>query len=188
MRQIYILLIEDSRTDALLVESVLANEPTMNITHVERLVDGLALLSMRPFDVVLTDLGLPDSQGLATFEQLKKQMPQLPIIIFTIEGDMDTAMVAIQGGAQDYLPKSDLSEALIVRSIRYAIERKRLMQQLQESLEQVKTLRGMLPICASCKKVRDDGGYWDQIESYITRHTKVLFTHGLCPDCINKYF
>jgi len=59
---------------------------------------------------------------------------------------------------------------------------------LQETLEKVKTLQGMLPICASCKKVRDDGGYWNQIETYLQEHTDATFTHGLCPDCREKLY
>jgi hypothetical protein len=54
------------------------------------------------------------------------------------------------------------------------------------ALSQVRQLSGMLPICASCKKIRDDRGYWNQIEKYISEHTEALFTHGLCPDCAKK--
>lgn len=59
---------------------------------------------------------------------------------------------------------------------------------LVKALAEVKTLSGMLPICAGCKKIRDDQGYWDQIETYIVHHTDATFTHGLCPDCMKKYF
>ncbi|MEN8143230.1 MAG: response regulator, partial [Thermodesulfobacteriota bacterium] len=52
----------------------------------------------------------------------------------------------------------------------------------------VKTLSGMLPICASCKKVRDDKGYWNQIESYITNHSEAEFSHGICPDCVKEIY
>jgi ABC-type uncharacterized transport system substrate-binding protein len=61
-------------------------------------------------------------------------------------------------------------------------------EKLQETLDQVKTLQGLLPICASCKKIRDDKGYWNQIESYISRHTDTVFSHGLCPQCISKLY
>ena len=59
---------------------------------------------------------------------------------------------------------------------------------LQEALEQVKTLSGLLPICSSCKKIRDDQGYWNQLESYLDRHTDVRFSHGFCPDCIRELY
>jgi hypothetical protein len=52
----------------------------------------------------------------------------------------------------------------------------------------VKSLSGLLPICAGCKKIRDDKGYWSQVESYVQAHSEAKFTHGLCPDCIKKYY
>lgn len=67
-------------------------------------------------------------------------------------------------------------------------EREELIVQLQEALAQVKTLSGFLPICASCKKIRDDSGYWKQIEAYISAHADVTFSHGICPDCAQKFY
>ena len=68
------------------------------------------------------------------------------------------------------------------------VERDRLIQDLQKSLANVKSLSGLLPICAGCKKIRDDKGYWSQVESYVQEHSEATFTHGLCPDCIKKYY
>jgi PAS domain S-box-containing protein len=67
-------------------------------------------------------------------------------------------------------------------------EREKLILELQDALAKVKTLSGLLPICASCKKIRDDKGYWNQIEVYIRDHSEAEFSHGLCPDCAKKYF
>jgi PAS domain S-box-containing protein len=67
-------------------------------------------------------------------------------------------------------------------------EREKLIVELQEALENVKTLSGLLPICASCKKIRDDQGYWNQIEVYLQKHSDAKFTHGLCPDCVRKLY
>jgi PAS domain S-box-containing protein len=66
------------------------------------------------------------------------------------------------------------------------VERGQLIVKLQEALEQVKQLSGLLPICASCKKIRNDDGYWSQIEGYIADHSEATFTHGICPDCFSK--
>lgn len=65
-------------------------------------------------------------------------------------------------------------------------EREMLITELQEALASVKTLGGLLPICASCKKIRDDEGYWNQVDKYISKHTDAKFTHGICPDCAQK--
>lgn len=67
-------------------------------------------------------------------------------------------------------------------------ERERLIAELKSALSQVKTLRGMLPICSSCKKIRNDKGYWEQMEVYIRDHTDADFSHGICPECAAKLY
>ncbi|MDR3458512.1 MAG: response regulator [Verrucomicrobiae bacterium] len=323
MNPIRILLIEDNPDDALLAQAKLLREKSFacTLTQAGRLAEGLALLEQQTFDVVVTDLGLPDNQGLPVFAKLHAKAPGLPIIILTGQDDVETALTAIKMGAQDFLPKNELTGFLLARTIRYAIERKqaetalatkeamlrlfirhtpaaiavldtemrylvvsdrwikdhhhegkeligrshyelfpdlperwkeghrralagavekcdedqgrvrpdgsfdwlkwelrpwrkadggiggviffieiiterkareaereRLIADLQTALAEVKTLSGMLPICASCKKVRDDQGYWNQIETYIARHTAATFSHGLCPHCLVKEF
>ena len=83
----------------------------------------------------------------------------------------------------------------IVESFQDITERKRaedakeeLISELQKAFEEVNLLSGLLPICASCKKIRDDKGYWNKIESYISNHSKVQFSHGICPDCAQKLY
>ncbi len=71
---------------------------------------------------------------------------------------------------------------------RAEIEKDKLIVELKEALDKVKTLSGLLPICASCKKIRDDKGYWNQMESYIQSHSNAEFSHGICPDCVKKLF
>jgi len=66
------------------------------------------------------------------------------------------------------------------------IELAALLRKTQE--KEIKTLRGLLPICAHCKKIRDDRGYWQQLEAYVRQHTEADFSHGICPDCIGTYF
>ena len=67
-------------------------------------------------------------------------------------------------------------------------DRERLIAELQEALNNVRTLRGLLPICAHCKKIRDDRNYWKEVESYVEDHTHARFTHGICPDCSKKLY
>jgi PAS domain S-box-containing protein len=67
-------------------------------------------------------------------------------------------------------------------------DRDKLIADLQKSLSEVKTLRGFLPICSHCKNIRDDKGYWNQIESYIHKHSEAEFSHGICPECAKKYY
>ena len=65
-------------------------------------------------------------------------------------------------------------------------EREKLMGELQKSLSEIKILRGMIPICAWCRRVRDDDGFWKKVEEYISEHTEAEFSHGICPECIKK--
>jgi hypothetical protein len=67
-------------------------------------------------------------------------------------------------------------------------EREKIISDLQDALRKVKALSGLLPICASCKKIRDDKGYWNQIESYIREHSEADFSHGLCPECLQRLY
>ena len=67
-------------------------------------------------------------------------------------------------------------------------ERLKLIVELTEALARIKTLKGLLPICASCKKIRDDKGYWQKVELYISEHTEAEFTHGICPDCMHRLY
>ena len=67
-------------------------------------------------------------------------------------------------------------------------EKSKLIIELQDALEEVKTLSGLIPICSFCKKIRDDNGYWNQIESYIKEHSEAEFSHGICPECAKKQY
>lgn len=84
-----------------------------------------------------------------------------------------------------------IGASMIARDIneqkRHQQEREQLIAELQTALAQVKSLHGLLPICASCKKVRDDQGYWTQVEVYVMNHSNAEFTHGICPDCLQQY-
>ena len=67
-------------------------------------------------------------------------------------------------------------------------EREELITELRDAVANIRTLKGLLPICASCKKIRDDKGYWQQIEAFISKHSEAEFTHGICPDCVQKLY
>jgi PAS domain S-box-containing protein len=76
----------------------------------------------------------------------------------------------------------------ITRRKQLEAEQEKLIRELQDALAKVKTLSGLLPVCASCKKIRDDNGYWNQLESYLGSHSDVLITHGICPDCMKRLY
>jgi len=185
-----ILIVEDNPADADLIREMLAQTDSLHFEaeSVQRLSGALARLERKDVDLVLMDLGLPDSQGLPTFHALRKAAPDIPVIVLSGNDDQELAIAAVREGAQDYLVKGRIGGDLLVRAVRYALERERLVSELREALANVKTLTGLLPICAGCKKIRDDKGYWNQVDSYVSRHSEATFTHSLCPDCSKKYF
>jgi hypothetical protein len=67
-------------------------------------------------------------------------------------------------------------------------EKEHLIEKLQKTIDEVRVLRGILPLCSQCKKIRDDKGYWHQVESYVSAHSEAGFTHGLCPECIRELY
>ena len=190
IKPISVLLIEDNPDDAVLIQVSLtqAMKVPCEVKQADRLSKGLEHLRKGGVDVVLLDLGLPDGQGISTFEKAHEQAPDVPLIVLTGHDNDDLAIEAVQKGAQDYLVKGRVDASLLGRSIRYAIERQKLLTQIEHSMKEIKTLRGFLPICASCKKIRDDQGYWTQIETYISEHSDAEFSHGLCPDCAVKLY
>ena len=101
-----------------------------------------------------------------------------------------TIHVEIFGSATQLNGKSAVTGTILDITERKQAEeqRNKLITELQNALSEVKTLQGFLPICSHCKKIRDDKGYWDQIESYIHKHSDAEFSHGICPECAEKYY
>lgn len=135
--QVLILLVEDSATDALLLREALAelNEFAHSLDHVGQLKDGFVRVQQGSYDVVLLDLGLPDSQGINTLLEFRSRAPDVPILVLTALDSAELGLMAIQKGAQDYLIKRDIQPALLGRTIRYAIERHQYALALAESEE-----------------------------------------------------
>lgn len=132
---IHVLLVEDSRSDAKLLHQTLSrsNNHEWDLIHVERLSDALDAYRTYPLDVVLLDLSLPDSEGLDTVAKFHISAPDVPIVVLTGFDDEEFALQAVSKGAQDYLVKGQITTQLLVRAIRYAIEREEIVKQLQES-------------------------------------------------------
>ena len=312
-----VLLIEDHPELAQLIGTMLRRAtPAFEHLSLGRLEQGLARLRTGDIAAVILDLGLPDSNGLDSLRRLRREFPELPVVVLTGLEDENAALQSLREGAQDYLLKNEISANVVIRAVRFAMERKRgeqaharlaaivecshdaiiglsldgtitswnpaaerifgyhadevaghpigmlgrgdvpdelplvlewlrrgdpvkdfesvryakdgrlvhvalsvspvknnsgrtiaasiiardveervqaekerdtLFRQLQASLAQVQLLSGLLPICASCKKVRDDQGYWTQVEIYVRDRSRAEFTHGICPECAKKY-
>ena len=127
------LLVEDNTGDARLIKEMLAESKrsTFNLIWVDRLAKGIDYLKNNSVDIVLLDLSLPDSSGPETFEKLVMHVPQMPVIILTGLDDEQLAISLLRSGLQDYIVKDHANTEMLARSIRYAIERKRLEDALR---------------------------------------------------------
>jgi hypothetical protein len=110
--------------------------------------------------------------------QLDKLLSRSSVIVFTLAFILATVIVLL-------LFKENKT---IVERKRAEAEREKLIKELQDAIARINKLNGLLPICAHCKKIRDDKGYWNQIESYIREHSEAEFSHGICPDCAQKLY
>ena len=146
-KPIRVLLIEDNPGDFRLIREMFKESgANVELKWAKQLSTGLANLKEEIFDGLLVDLGLPDNQGIDTFKKIHDQAPQIPIIVLTGLADNGLALKAVREGAQDYLVKGQIDSNLLVRSIHYAIERKRAEEALRESKARFQELFNEAPV------------------------------------------
>lgn len=174
--QINVLIIEDNAVDAVLIKKILRDKAGLfSVDSAACLSDGLKHMGEKRFDVIILDLSLPDSTGIETFLKVQERMPQVPVIMLTGLDDEDTAMLALRKGAQDYLVKGTIGQHLLIRSLKYAIERKRIEEELRASEERIRAFSNALPDFAF---VVDEEGCFVEIlspdESYFHHDSRQL--------------
>jgi len=146
-RTIKILLIEDNPGDARLIEEMLKEANVRyELEGLDSLSSGIAKVKLDGYDIILLDLDLPDSHGLATLTKLNEIKPEAPIIVLTGLADEETGINAVKEGAQDYLVKGQVDKNLLTRSIRYGIERKAADRKIHESNERFRIVLNNAPI------------------------------------------
>jgi phosphoserine phosphatase RsbU/P len=146
--------------------------------------------------LVILDWMMPEMDGLEVVRRIRAlQNEQLPyIIMLTTKGEKADMIAGLDAGADDYLAKPfhpgelrarvEVGRRMIEMQDKLAVK----IKELQQALDEIKTLRGIVPICASCKKIRDDAGYWQQVEVYVRDHTEAEFSHDICPECMKKLY
>jgi DNA-binding response OmpR family regulator len=164
--------------------------------------EAIEILHKSDVRLVVTDRMMPEMDGITLCRSIRASelSGYVYIIILTVSGSKEDIVDGINAGADDYVTKPFNLEELKVRvdsglrvlaleqSLHEKIkEEEILVGELKAALDQVQKLSGMLPICATCKKIRDDKGYWNKIETYICEHSEAKFTHGMCPDCAKEY-
>lgn len=193
-----ILIIDDDEVDRMRLVRLLGRIPewTSEIKVAVDRMSGLDALRSAHFDCVLLDFRLPDGDAMDVLKESRAAEGECPpFIIQTVLDHEETAVGTLGQGAQDYLVKGQFDAALLRRTIRYAIERDRLIKErnrlkreLLEASTHIKTLEGLLPICSYCKNIRDKDGAWHRVEDYIADRSKTAISHGICPDCMRKHY
>ena len=155
-RPIQVLLIEDNTGDARLIGEMLseARDASFDVEYFKQLSVGLERLSSGGIDVILLDLSLPDSQGFETFSQVYAEASEVPTVVLTGLDDEVIGVNAVREGAQDYLVKGEVDGNLLVRAIRYAIERKRAEETLQKARDELRNLAGYLQAAREEERTR----------------------------------
>lgn len=149
------------------------------------------VMETRAPTLVLLDVMLPDIDGFTILKRLRAdpRWADLPVIFVTARADRDDRLNGFLVGGMDYIAKPFDAAEVRARvsthvALRVALETQRkLVGELRAALERVKLLEGIIPICARCKSVRTDDGYWKQVEGYLSEFAGLTFSHGLCPDC-----
>jgi DNA-binding NtrC family response regulator len=192
-----VLLVEDDEEDYFLTRAGLSNAEgvAFNLDWIKTYDTALEAIKCNRYDVYLIDYWLGARDGLELLREAVALDCKAPLILLTAVGDHEVDAEAMQAGAADYLVKGQISGSLLVRSIRHTLERSRilderdrLIRELQDALAKVKMLSGLLPICSSCKKIRDDQGDWTQLETYVQHRSGATFSHGVCPECLGKLY
>nr|WP_319490391.1 response regulator [uncultured Desulfobacter sp.] len=140
-------------------------------------------------DLILLDVMMPGMNGFDTCTEIKadKKKADIPIIFMTALDNIEDKVQGFKAGGVDYITKPFDQTEMLAR-INTHIELRQKTIALETALAEIKTLSGLLPICASCKKIRDDKGYWNLLETYIEQHTQATFSHGVCPECMDKLY
>ncbi|MBK7997873.1 MAG: response regulator [Verrucomicrobia bacterium] len=144
--------------------------------------------------LLVLDWLMPEMDGVEVCREARKSdaLKSSYIILLTSRGSKEDIVQGLEAGADDYVTKpfdhGELRARVQVgsRVVQLQSALADRVKELEEAMANVKQLQGLLPICCYCKKIRDDGNYWHRVESYITGHANVRFSHGICPDCSEK--
>ena len=204
-----ILIVDDSPDQHLLLRSILTKAGHADVLAVDSAHAAFATLNLdgehspTKIDLILMDVLMPEVDGVSACKQIKQKehLRDIPVIMVTAKNDLSNLKEAFSAGAMDYINKPVNSIELLARVAsaltlknemdcrkEREVELRRSNDELQRALKEVKVLRGLIPICASCKKIRNDGGFWQQLEEYLGEHSEAEFSHGLCQPCIKKLY
>ncbi len=190
-----ILVVEDEKTTLKVLTVILSKWGYTVVTA----ADGNSALEILEKNdaphLIILDWVMPGKSGVEICKLIREKdtADTTYIIMLTTKADKNDIVKGLNSGANDYIIKPFNNRELHARvnagakilELHQALEQRVL--ELEAALEKVKTLEGIIPICSYCKNIRDDENYWQRVESYIGNHSKAQFSHGICPDCYEKY-
>ena len=203
MNEQFKILVVDDNPEMLSLSTMILERAGYDILEATSGRDCLNKVQTHHPDLVLLDVILPDITGTEICRQIKADKNLEDIFVILVSGIQVSSEHQAEGlniGADAYIVRPIPNKEFLARiqageRIKVAEDGLRekekqqqvLISQLKEALAEIKTLKGFIPICSLCKKIRNDKGYWDNLETYISKHTNAIFSHGLCPTCAEKY-
>lgn len=191
------ILVVDDDPDILFATARLLRKAGYPVAEAESGVTALRRVREIHPDLVLLDVVLPDTDGYEVCRTIKTDEKLKNTYVILLSGSKtgtDDQSEGLEIGADGYVARPVSNRELLarvqsmMRIIRAERDRDRLIGELQEAMARIKTLGGLLPICSYCKKIRDDKGYWNQVENYVQEHSDAQFSHGICRECADKHY
>ena len=187
-----ILIVDDSPANIETLTETLENE--FDIYFATDGNDALQKVQLLEPDLILLDIMMPVMDGFEVCRRLKEneQFRDIPVIFITALDQPEDESKGLVLGAADYVTKPFNPDLVLLRvrnhlklkNQRDTLELRTL--ELEKILSEIKVLQGIIPICAYCKNIRDDQGYWNQVEKYVSDHSEAKFSHGICPACFEN--
>jgi sigma-B regulation protein RsbU (phosphoserine phosphatase) len=189
-----ILIADDDEISLLALQTMLAKRGHTVVTATDGSAAWQRLQEDNPPSLAILDWMMPGLDGVELCRRVRAtpSLRSMYIILLTSRDGKDHLIEGLRAGANDYVTKPFDREELEARVnvgtqvVHLQDELRCRVSELELALVNVKQLQGLLPICCYCKKIRDDGNYWQQVESYIVRHSDAQFTHGICPECMDS--
>ena len=214
--RVVILLIDDEMLEAELFRGLLEAEQDLEFHYCPRSNEAIAEADKIQPTVIMQDLEMPGDHGLSMISRFRAHpmTKDTPVVVFSSQENPRTKSLAFNLGANDYIVKTVDRVELLARvryhsrvywAQRHRDEAHRALRESQrqlwesnsslmdsnrkltEALAQVKQLTGLLPMCACCRRVRDEKDYWSEFSAYVSSHTDLRLSHGVCEDCLEKY-